>query len=242
VKGLKTQKKNQILIIDDQPLFREGFNSIVGRYSEFMVIGETGSGKEGFQMVKTFKPDLVVMEISLPDYDAVQLIRDIRHYCPKICVVVLSAYHEIECISKALKSGARGYVGKEIDPDKLIDVFNTVLNGISYLDSTASPDHLTILAESDSENDKALEIQNGFLTPREQEVMRMMAEGVPRRQIASKLCISPKTVENHAWRIMKKLSISNILELVRYAAKIGLIDLDLWKEGSVHDPLMAQSA
>ena len=224
-----TKKKNRIVIIDDHPLFREGFKAIVDRDSRFEVVGAAGTGAEGFWMVETLRPDVVVMEISLPDRDALQLIRDIRGLFPDISVLILSAYCEGEYISRALQAGATGYAVKGNDSDTLFNGLETVLKGDYFLGSAVLPELFMEQLEASHENKEDMDLSIGRLTPREQEVMRLMAEGVPRKEIARRLSISPKTVENHAWKIMKKLSLNNNYELVRHAAKLGLIDVDLWK-------------
>jgi len=239
----KTQKKYRILIIDDHPLFREGLKAIVGRHERFKIVGETGSGREGFRMAKRLRPDLVVMEISLPDQDAIELIRDLRGLYPQINVMVLSVFNEIDNVSQAMQAGASGYAVKEVDPETLFTGFEAVLHGDFFLGKVVAPESVDDRLSFPPEHKKYSDTLVGCLTPREKEVMRMMAEGFTRKQIAERLCISPKTVENHAWRMMKKLSLNNTFELVRYAAKLGLIDVDLWKVAPVvPDRLMVQRA
>lgn len=238
----KIEIKNSILIIDGHPLFREGFRAIVGSGKRFKVVGESGTGKEGFRIVKTLRPDLVVMELSLPDQDAVQLIRDIRSIFPDIFVMILSATHDPAHITRALQAGATGYVSKEMDSDILLKGLEVVLKGERFLESSAYSYSGIAQMESSQVNSEDIHTPFGCLTPREQEIMRLMAEGISRKEISESLCISPKTVENHAGRIMKKLSIKNIFELVRYAVKIGIIDVDQWKRDSATEPLLAQRA
>ncbi len=188
-------------------------------------------------MAKKLKPDLVVMEIMLPDQDAIQLIRDIRSLFPNIPVMILSVFCETEYLSQALQAGATGYVVKEVDSDTLLKGLEAVLKGDRFLGSSVPPDSVITQLEV-SRADSPI----GCLSSREQEVMRLMAQGISRKEIAKRLRISPKTVENHAWKIMKKLSLNNILELVRYAAKLGLIDVDQWKDEFVFDQLRVQQA
>jgi len=157
-------------------------------------------------------------------------------------VLILSAYCETEYISQALQAGATGYAVKGNDSATLFSGFETVLKGDYFLGSSVLPEALMEQLESSNENKEDMDPLIGRLTPREQEVMRLMAEGVPRKEIAGRLSISPKTVENHAWKIMKKLSLNNNYELVRHAAKLGLIDLDVWKSEPFSDRLAARQA
>jgi len=234
--------RHRILIIDEHPLFREGFRAIVDRDGRFKVVGEAGTGGEGFQMIGKLVPDLVVMEMILPDRDAVQLIRDIRGNFPKILVMILSVYHETEYISQALQAGATGYVVKETDLDAVLKGLTAVIQGDCYLGCRVHRDSVIRRFEYSPANRKISDTPLGCLTPREQEVIRLLVEGIKRKEIAETLCISPKTVENHVWRVMKKLSLNNIFELIRYAVKFGIVDVDLWKREPVTDQLMAQQA
>lgn len=238
----KIGKKNRILIIDEHPLLREGFRAIVERDGRFEVVGEAGTGGEGFRMVRTRVPDLVVMEIFLPDQDAVQLIRDIRVLFPKILVMILSVYHETEYVSRALQAGATGYIVKETDLDAVLKGLAAVIQGDCYLGCSVHPDSVIRKFEYSRAIKRISDTSLGCLTPREQEVIRLLVEGVKRKEIAETLCISPKTVENHVWRVMKKLSLNNIFELIRYAVKFGIVDVDLWKREPVPDQLLAQHA
>jgi len=231
-KRKKLQKNNQILIIDDHPVFLEGFKAIIKRDGRFTVVGGAGTGKEGLLLAETLEPDLVVTEIDLPDQDAFQMIGKLRNVLPSTPVMILSAYSKIEYIVKGLRSGATGYVMKNSNHESILNGVETISKGNYYLDSAVSPDTAMALKSSASENGGAPINMNGSLTPREQEIMGMLAEGLSRKQIAERLSISARTVENHATSIMKKLSLNSTVELVRYAAKFGLIDVDDWKSES----------
>lgn len=226
------QKGKKILIIDSHPLFREGFMSVIDQGGRFTVAGATGTGTEGYNLAKSLNIDLVVMEIFLPDRDAFQLIRELRSLLPMTPVMILSAYTKIEYIVQALNSGATGYVLKESLWDNLFDGLEFVMKGDYYLDSALSPDLIMELVSVSDKDGTPNNHVNRYLTPREQEIMCMLAEGLSKKKIAEKLFISPRTVENHASNIMNKLSLNSTIELVRCAAKLGLIDMDTWKNKS----------
>ena len=223
-------QKKSILIIDDHPLFREGLKTIIERDIRFEVVGEAGDGNHGLRMVKKLKPDLVTVDISLPDQNGIELTREICRVLPETRVMIVSMHSKIDYIAEAFQAGARGYVVKESATERLIKGLDTVLKDEYYLDSSVSHEVVMKLMESPVKEAKITDADYGTLTPREQEIMRLLAEGLSSKQIAEKLFISPKTVENHRSNILNKLGLHSTIELVRYAAKLGLIDVDLWKE------------
>lgn len=223
------EQKN-IIIIDDHPLFREGLKTIISRDDRFKVVGEAGSGHEGFNMVKRLKPDLVVIDISLPDQSGIQLARDLRERLSEIKILIVSMHSKIDYIAEAFQAGATGYVVKESASERLLQGLKSVAKGDYYLDSSVSHAVVENLMKSPLKAAKITDADYATLTPREQEVMRLLAEGLSSKAVAEKLFISPKTVENHRANIMNKLGLHSTIELVRYAAKLGLIDVDLWKD------------
>ena len=223
-------QKKSILIIDDHPLFREGLKTIIARDKRFGVIGEAGNGREGFRMASELRPDLVLVDISLPDQNGIELTREIRTLLPNIGILIVSMYSKIDYIAKAFQAGALGYVVKESAAERLIKGLEYVSRGDYFLDSSVSHEVIENLLESPAKETKITDAAYGALTPREQEVMRLLAEGLSSNKISEKLFISPKTVGNHRNNILSKLGLHSTMELVRYAAKLGLIGVDLWKK------------
>ena len=222
-------KRKTVLIVDDHPLFREGLKSLLARHSSFEVIGEAGNGNDGLKKAKKLMPDLVVMDISLPDQSGIEVTGKIRSLLPETRVIVLSMHTKIDYITEAFRQGATGYVVKESATEKLMECLEIVSKGEYFVDSSLSHRVVKSLLESDEKERKITDDGYNTLTPREQQVMRLLAEGHSTKQIAEKLFISAKTVENHRSNIMSKLEVHTIMELVRYAARLGLIDVDLWK-------------
>ncbi|MBA7642248.1 Transcriptional regulatory protein DegU [subsurface metagenome] len=223
------RKRKTVLIVDDHPLFREGLKSLLARHSSFEVIGEAGNGNDGLKKAKKLMPDLVVMDISLPDQSGIEVTSKIRSLLPETRVIVLSMHTKIDYITEAFRQGATGYVVKESATEKLMECLEIVSKGEYFVDSSLSHRVVKSLLESDEKERKITDDGYNTLTPREQQVMRLLAEGHSTKQIAENLFISPKTVENHRSNIMSKLEVHTIMELVRYAARLGLIDVDLWK-------------
>ena len=223
-------EQKSIIIIDDHPLFREGLKTIISRDDRFKVVGEAGSGHEGLEMTKRLKPDLIIVDISLPDQSGIQLTRDLRHLLSETKILIVSMHSKIDYIAEAFQAGATGYVVKESASERLLQGLKSVAKGDYYLDSSVSHAVVENLMKSPLKAAKITDADYATLTPREQEVMRFLAEGLSSKAVAEKLFISPKTVENHRANIMNKLGLHSTIELVRYAAKLGLIDVDLWKD------------
>jgi DNA-binding NarL/FixJ family response regulator len=195
-----------------------------------MVLGEAGNGKEAMAKAKALKPDLVLLDLSLPDQSGVEVARQIRTFLPDTRIIIVSMHAKVELITKAFQAGATGYVIKESATEKLVEALEAVSNDEYFLDSSLSQKVVSKLVESSARASKSVDARYESLTRREQEVLRLLVEGLSAKEIGERFFISPKTVENHRTNIMNKLNIHSTMALVRYAAKLGLIDVDQWKE------------
>lgn len=223
-------KKKSVLIIDDHPLVREGLKVTLGRGSGFEVVGEAGTALQGLRMAGELKPDIMLIDISLPDESGIELTRKISRDFPGTRILIVSMYVKMDYIAEAFRAGATGYLAKESAAERLISALEFVAKGERYLDGPVANSVIQQMVNTPEKGTKIADGAYMSLTPREQEILRVLAEGLSVQQIADRFFISPKTVENHRTNIMNKLGLRGSIELARYAARIGLIDIDRWKE------------
>jgi DNA-binding NarL/FixJ family response regulator len=216
----------RILIVDDHPLYRDGLRARLSARPDFSVVGEAGTSAEGLRMAKELAPDLAVVDISLPDGSGIELTREMRAVRPDMTVLIVSMHAKLDFIAAAFQAGASGYMSKESGGEGILQAIDTVLAGGQYLDGSLSPTVLRRLSDISGRKAKTVDASYGTLSLREQQVMRLLAEGLPPEDIAAKLFVSRKTVLNHRYSIMTKLGIKSPMAFVRHAARLGLIDID----------------
>ncbi|RZB37773.1 MAG: hypothetical protein SRB2_00875 [Desulfobacteraceae bacterium Eth-SRB2] len=180
-------------------------------------------------MAKKFKPDLALVDMSLPDQSGIQLTHELKNVSPKTRIMIITMHSKVNYIVKAFQAGATGYVVKESTSERLLQGIDTVLKGEYFMDSSVSHKVIEKLMEFPEKEVKITDASYDTLTRREQEILVLLAQGLSTKQVAEKLFISPKTVENHRSNILCKLNLHSTLELVRYAARLGIIDVELWK-------------
>lgn len=213
----------KILIVDDHKVFRDSLKQVIGKADGYTVIGEAGDAREAEKIAVALKPDLAIVDLSLPDKSGIQLTRSLKVAIPDIHIVIVSMHGKIDYILATLRAGARGYLVKESVSRSLLAAFEATLHGEYYLDVTLSSEIAAKLLEI-KEYEETSNSNYGNLTPREQEILRLLARGVPVNDIADKLCISSKTVTNHRTNILSKLDLHSTADLVRFAAKLGIIE------------------
>lgn len=212
----------KILLADDHQLLREGLRMLIEEQPEMTVVAEADDGRETVQLAAKLKPDIVVMDIAMPRMNGMEATRHIMSKDPKTKVLALSMHTERRFIVEMLSAGASGYLLKECAFDELISAIHALAEQRTYLSPKISD---MVVKDYVSRMSKSSSSTMGALTTREREVLQLLAEGKPTREIASILEVSAKTVETYRHQIMDKLDIHSIAELTKYAIREGLTSL-----------------
>ncbi|MDF2636902.1 MAG: nreC [Pelosinus sp.] len=211
-------KKIRIIIADDHAVLRSGLKALLHCYSQFEVIGEAGTGLEAVNLVSKQQPDVLILDLSMPDMSGVDCIKEIRSRRVACPILVLTMYDDEEFIKEVMRSGANGYVLKRSADTELMEAIKRISEGKKYLNESISQTLIdTLLRTTNEEYDS--DDPYKMLSGREREVLRYLAQGYTNTEIAEKLFISPKTVDTYRSRIMKKLNVSKKSELVNYAIR-----------------------
>jgi two-component system response regulator NreC len=214
----------RILLVDDHEIVRAGIKVLLMAEEDMEVIGEAASGQEAVDLASRLAPDVVVMDVQMPGLNGIEATRQITSACPDCAVLALTIHEDEQYFFQMLAAGALGYVPKRAAPDDLVRAIREAYQGNVFLyPSMASAlvaDHLLRVRAGDTESKTEL------LTQREHEVLTLIAEGLHNREIAERLTVSVKTVERHRENIMNKLHLHSRTELVKYAIRKGLIDLE----------------
>lgn len=214
----------RVVIVDDHDIVRSGLRMLLMAETDIEIVGEAGNGREALQKVEELHPDLVIMDLQMPDMNGIEATRKIKDLHPECAVLALTIHEDEQYFFQMLAAGASGYVPKRAAPDDLVWAIRVVHSGHVFLyPSMASVlvvDYLSRIEAGDAE------ANTDSLTDREREVLTLIAEGLLNRDIAERLSISVKTVERHRENIMNKLNLHSRTELVKYAIRKGLIDLD----------------
>ena len=216
--------KTTLLLVDDHVVMRKGLRLLLESYPEFSVLAEASNGREAVELTAQLKPDLVVMDLSLPEMDGIAAITSIRTNRPDQKVLALTMHDQAIYLEKALAAGASGFVLKRAADIELIAGLRAIERGEFYVDP-ALQSYLVrkaALGERDDSPEKGRARQD--LTPREIEILRLVAMGHSNKEIAEKLAISVKTVENHKTKIKERLRVQTRSDLVRYAMAKGWLD------------------
>lgn len=206
----------RILLVDDHPIMRHGLAQLIRAEEGLDVCGEAGSAKEAMHVVERLKPDLVIVDLTLPDKNGLELLKDIHAQHPHLTCIVLSMHDETLYAERALRAGARGYVMKEAAAEHLVGAIRRVLGGGLYVSDAVASRMLQGVVGTRTKMDGPL-IER--LTDRELEILEMIGNGVATKNIADRLAISTRTVEAHRAHIKEKLGISDGPALVRYAVQ-----------------------
>ncbi|HUS10985.1 MAG TPA: response regulator transcription factor [Pyrinomonadaceae bacterium] len=215
--------KLRIFLADDHAVLRDGLKALVNAQADMEVIGEADNGRTAWLKVKELLPDIVVMDVSMPELNGVQATEILKRECPQVKVLALTAYKDKAYLDQMLKVGAVGYVLKMSAAKELIEALRAVAGGSVYVDQ-----EMTEKIAEGYVRDQFLRgaTRQRELTNREEQVIRLIAQGYANKEIASQLDISVKTVESHKTNVMEKLELKSRTEIVRYAVRQG------WLHGS----------
>ncbi|MBP6470553.1 MAG: response regulator transcription factor [Chloroflexi bacterium] len=217
--------KIKLLLADDHAVVRSGLRMLLEAQPDMEIVAEAENGRETIEKVLTFQPDIVLMDIEMPGMNGIEATRKIKEESPETAVLALTMYEDDQYFFEMLKAGAAGYIPKRAAPDALVNAIRTVKKGEVFL----YPSMAAYLVEDYLQRDEAPEEDEADvvdLTTREREVLVLIAEGLSNGEISEKLVISIKTVDRHRENIMRKLNIHNRIDLVKFALKKGMIDLE----------------
>jgi DNA-binding NarL/FixJ family response regulator len=213
----------RIFIADDHMIVRQGLRRIIEETGEYKVIGETGNGLEIASMIRQTGPNLVLLDISMPNLRGIEAVSKIRRISRKIKILILTMHKNEEYVYECLTNGAHGYLLKDDADTELITAINTIQSGKLYVSASFSGDVIRGLIQRKSMKKDGSPFT--VLSERERDVLKLLAEGNSSKRTAEKLGLSVRTVEHHRLSIMKKLRLPNFACLIQYAIKAGLIDL-----------------
>ncbi len=217
-------KKISLLLVDDHVVVRSGLRMLLAAQPDMEIVGEAETGAEAVALVEKLHPRVVLMDVQMPDMNGIEATAEIKKLYPETAVLALTMYEDDQYFFEMLNAGASGYLPKRAAPDELVAAIRAASSGEVFLYPSLATrlvqDYLSRVASGDPPR------LYDDLTPREQEVLVLVAEGLTNNEIAEQLVISVKTVDRHRENIMRKLNLHNRIDLVKYAIKKGLIDLD----------------
>jgi DNA-binding NarL/FixJ family response regulator len=216
--------KIRVLVADDHAIIREGLRVMLGNQTDMEVVGTAANGREAVRLVAEYKPDVVVLDISMPELNGIEAIFQMLPRHPHIKVIVLSIHETKPYVHRALKAGAKGYLIKETAGLEVVDAVRAVYRGERYLSQRIS-DLLTHAFFRNLEVPmEASPLEQ--LSSREREILQLVAEGKTSQEIAKRLSISPKTVDTYRSRLMQKIGVEDMAGLVKFAIQHGVISLE----------------
>jgi two-component system response regulator NreC len=216
--------KIRVLLADDHTILREGVRALLSEEEDMVVVGEAKDGLEAVDLAGSLEPDVVIMDMVMPRMNGIEATREIKQRWPLVKILILSMYDDDEYVAQIIQAGASGYVLKRVATEDLVRAIREVHGGSSFLYPPIAAklidDYLRHVRGEESAGAEEP------LTPRERQVLELIAEGNTNQEIATALCVSRKTVESHRANIMRKLDLHDVTELVKYAIRTGLVKLD----------------
>jgi two-component system nitrate/nitrite response regulator NarL len=225
VRNVRSESRNgnmkiKLLLVDDHPIVRKGIGSCLAKFPNLQIIGEAADGMEALRKAKELNPDIVLMDVDMPEMDGLAVTQALKKDMPQIKVLILSMHRQTESVLRLLQSGALGYVLKDAAPEELVRAIESVSAGESFFSPAVARLALNQFVRGPGEGPSAMDLTN-----REREVLILIADGLSNKEIASRLNVGVRTVETHRERIMRKLNIHSVAGLTRFAIAKGLISL-----------------
>ncbi|UCF91113.1 MAG: response regulator transcription factor [Desulfobacterales bacterium] len=212
-----------IVLADDHTIVRQGLAKLLEGEPHFKIVGEAENGREAVSQVEALRPDIVLMDIAMPLLNGIEATRQIKKFAPQTRVIILSMHSHDRYINELFGLGASGYLLKNSTGADIINAIHAALKGNTYLSPSISrrviEDYISMKSKSSQDD------LYSKLSDREREVFQMIAEGRSTREIADILCVSPSTVKTHRAKIMEKLQIDNISQLIQFAIRLGIVDI-----------------
>ncbi|MBA7520184.1 Oxygen regulatory protein NreC [subsurface metagenome] len=212
---------DKIFIADDHTIIRDGLRRIIEEVHGYKVVGETGDGLQILPLIRKLKPDIILLDISMPNLRGIEAIHKIRKVDKKVKILVLTMHKNEDYVYECFISGAQGYILKDDAATELMFAIESIKRNKTYVSPSFSSDVIKNLVKRSSTKRGS---SFGVLTQREREVLKLIAEGKTSKRAAKLLGISPRTVEHHRLSIMRKLGVSNTARLIRYAIENGLVN------------------
>jgi len=210
----------KVLIADDHAIVRTGLRALLQAETSLDLVGEATGGYEALQLVEELTPDILVLDISMPDLDGISVTRQLRAQHSELKILILTLHEDKALLREAIKSGASGYILKRAAESELISAIQIVMRGDMYVEPSMLRDLIDDQPRPTHKNRDSLDL----LTPREIDVLKLIVQGYTNRQIGEELCISIRTVEGHRANLSDKLGTRSRVELVRYAREQGLLE------------------
>jgi DNA-binding NarL/FixJ family response regulator len=219
---LKNDSKIKLFLVDDHDIVRDGLKSLLSNSTEIKIIGEAANGAQFFNALHNEIPDILLLDISLPDVSGIEIAKKLNESNPEIGILILSMFTDEDFIINAIKVGARGYLPKNSKKEELINAITIVFNGGEYY--PVSINEIVAKSYINKMKNKSISLVE-LLTDREKEIMHLVVDGLSNNEIAEKLFISVRTVETHKSRVIQKLGLKSTVDLVKFAIKNKIIEV-----------------
>lgn len=216
----------RILIVDDHGLMRQGLTALLAGNPGYTVVGEAADVASAVAAIRELTPEVVLLDIGLGQGSGVEVLSRLEGMLPRPRVLIVTMHVRLDLVAECFRAGAMGYIVKDSAASSLLAGIDAVVRGERYLDAAVTPQVLMRLDEYAAHRPRPRDPAYEGLTRREQQVLRLLAEGRTPAAIAAELFVAKKTVENHRSNIFGKLGLTNLAELVHYAARLGIVDLD----------------